>query len=328
MSMKRQLPIPAHVRADWNEPEPIDAALSHKRYNWVCRTGYHGQKPCGKGWAGTLIGRIQTSTPSGCPYCKRRAQRKPLPGPIRAQWADPRPIDEVSTHDRSAKWSCGCGRTWKASINSRRQLPEKLVCTRCAARAPRVHLRTISPSEGLLQDWDEEFPIEQAFTKGRYRWVHRSGENPCGKFWEARLDNRLRGDGCPHYHGTTLHSVTARAIRKDRAIEVLRRVAGGHSFAEAARAIGITPHTVMKWRNEGLLPKTERGCTLRAQRRGLVEIPLEANPPAVRPFKEIRAEKMREVARLRAEGKSTSEAARLLKIVEGTAHRWVRAGLI
>lgn len=66
---RRHLPIPAHVRADWDEDFPIDHALRKPSYRFVHRGSARGEVPCGLSWMARLWTRIKSERPHGCPHC-------------------------------------------------------------------------------------------------------------------------------------------------------------------------------------------------------------------------------------------------------------------
>ena len=264
---------------------------------------------------------------SGCPRCARLARSgKPLTEEMRRAWADERPIEDVARADRTATWRCpGCQRLWEGPIRER--FGKGLTCAACKFAAPRPHLRKRAPSAIMRADWAEEFPIEKVLHKQRCRWVCRGREKPCGHHWEARFDNRLRGDGCPACAGhLPINAATAAQTRQERATRAMRFVAGGATFAEAARHLGVTRATLGNWARDGLLPKTPGGCLRRCARLGLA--PLLGDPPPGRTKREAFTEVVRKLQALVRAGTTIAAAARSLGVRPGTAYNWRVLGLL
>ncbi|TXH50588.1 MAG: hypothetical protein E6Q97_20150 [Desulfurellales bacterium] len=262
----RRLPIPDNVRLDWDEPTPIDEAkTTHGKRRWVCRAGTGGgNAPCGKVWFARLVNRL--SMGSGCIHCKRAKQRTPIPESVRATWADDRESESVAYRDTSAKWRCpSCAKVFKSAICT--QIRSAYVgCTVCKFKGVRPQLRKRQPTEAMLLEWGEEFPIEQAFfRRTAYRWFCRARVAPCGKSWFTQIDNRFKGDGCPHCarKPKVAKKPTGVQRRMAKCQEAIRQVALLGSMKAAAAVVGVHVGTLSNWGKRGYMPKTIGGCKSR-----------------------------------------------------------------
>ena len=190
---------------------------SHRAVWWRC-------KECGFSWKTPIVNR---SKGSGCPQCAKKAQsissqkQNLIPGKSDLKTTNPElveewdyernglllPEDVTAGSGKSVWWKCKkCGHKWKAVIQSRtngtgcpecRRTKMSLMMKTKALRNGDNDLASTSPL--LLEEWDYErnFPnTPKDVTAGSSKkawWKCKK----CGYKWEARINHRVNGVGCP-----------------------------------------------------------------------------------------------------------------------------------
>lgn len=160
---------------------------------------------CGHRWEDTVIHR--TERKYGCPYC---SGNRVLFGfndltttnpELAAQWSNKNTDSPETVSMGSAKkvwWIGKCGHEWEAIINSRAQGRGCPVCSGKQVLIGSNDLKTTHPN--LSAEWSiKNLLIPQEITAGCGKKVWWTGE--CGHEWEARVDSRVRGNGCPYCAG-------------------------------------------------------------------------------------------------------------------------------
>ncbi len=176
------------AQADGWDPKTVSAG-SNRKMAWICE---HGHK-----WVATLHGRTSTSK-RGCPVC---GHNKVLVGfndlitthPELAAQADGwDPATLSSGSNKKVGWRCGLGHTWKSVIFSRAL--DGIGCPICSGRkvlAGFNDLKTTNPELAAQADgWDPTTLTKSSNKKVGWRCV-------LGHSWNAQLNNRTNGRGCP-----------------------------------------------------------------------------------------------------------------------------------
>jgi len=190
-----------------NEPlMPEDVSCgSHKRIWWRCDAGHEWESPV----------YSRTSGSSGCPYC---AGRKILPGmdlaslypELAEQWhpeknTGMKPGQYLPGSHRSVWWLCSRGHEWKAMIKSRVQGSGCPVCANRVVMSGQNDLRTRAPL--LAKQWHPTkngilTPDQVVCGSARKVWWRCDR----GHEWQAEIQSRIAGKGCPVCAGKTVLS--------------------------------------------------------------------------------------------------------------------------
>lgn len=185
---------------------------SNDKVWWKC----HG---CGHEWQTTIIHRAGKRR-SGCPICSRDAQGKNFTkrriqergslldnNPTLAKEWHPtkngnlKPTDITVNSPRKVWWVCSkCGYEWEASPNNRNG--KGVGCPCCSGRVPRDGVndfKTMYPE--LVKEWNYEKNVglkpEDYLPKSNKKvWWTCS---ICGNTWQASVNTRTSGHGCPNY---------------------------------------------------------------------------------------------------------------------------------
>jgi hypothetical protein len=173
------------AQADGWDPTTV-VAFSNKKLDWKCGAGHQ--------WSALVGNRVKGS---GCPYCSGRfpvlgvtdlATTNPELAAQADGW-DPTTVSRGS--DRKVDWKCSFGHLWKASVAERSSGNN---CPTCANRTILIgfnDLATTNPELAAQADgWDPTTVV--AGTGKRLNWRCNLGHQ-----WNASVDNRSKGTGCP-----------------------------------------------------------------------------------------------------------------------------------
>ena len=160
---------------------------------------------CGHEWEAAINARAMGS---GCPYC---CNRKLLVGfndlatthpKLAAQWlptknGDLKPTEVTASSVNKIWWLGSCGHVWEARIKSR---AEGRGCLYCAGRKVLVGFNDLATKcPDLAAEWHptkngDLKPEDVTYGSGKKVWWLGS----CGHEWEAAINNRVKGYGCPY----------------------------------------------------------------------------------------------------------------------------------
>jgi hypothetical protein len=173
---------------------------SSKKVWWLCKKGHE--------WQATIYHR---SHGTGCPYCAGKAVSpdnclKTINPKLSNEWHstkndDLTPEDVVASSGKKVWWICEKGHEWEAIIAHRNRGGG---CPYCAGRAVCKDncLQTINPK--LSKEWHPTkngslTPRDVTFGSGKKIWWKCKR----GHEWEAPINIRNRGVGCPFCHSQT-----------------------------------------------------------------------------------------------------------------------------
>jgi hypothetical protein len=190
------------LAAEWNYLKNGKLRPDHVTYNsrkavwWLCCEGHEWQTP--------IYQRVNSGC--GCPFCLGRkpsenhnlAKGNPI---LAKEWhpiknANLTPYDVTPISNIRVWWLGDCGHEWESAINNRAQ---GYGCPYCAGQKVSKEncLATNYPS--LALQWNhsrngEMTPYEITKNSGKkVWWVCEKGHE-----WEASVDNRVKGRGCPY----------------------------------------------------------------------------------------------------------------------------------
>ena len=194
------------VAEEWNHekngilvPE-FFLANSQKKVWWKCHKGHE--------WQATIANRNQGS---GCPYC---FGQKVLLGyndlqtlnPVIAQeWNREKngglmPKEFTASSHKKVWWTCSAGHEWQATIKNRNYGHG---CPYCAVlNNHKGHSQLQSANPQLVKEWNYEknrgtTPADvMPNSTIKVWWKCRNGHE-----WQARIDHRNKGSGCPYCAG-------------------------------------------------------------------------------------------------------------------------------
>lgn len=222
----------------WIQRRPQAVAEWNYRQNDPSRDPWESRGTSVKAWWTCDAGHTWESTPyvravAGCPHCSGQAV---WPGQtdlatqypaIAAEWdrapganaGEPNRVGARS--NRRVNWVCGDGHRWTASINNRTRNGSG--CPFCAGSRVvpgRTDLASVRPD--LAAEWDvlrngDLTPnVIGAFTPRKVWWTAS-----CGHSWDAAVNNRSSGAGCPVCDGKRpINGVTDLAtVRPDLAAQ-------------------------------------------------------------------------------------------------------------
>ena len=190
------------VAAEWNyeKNKPLlpsqFTAGSAKKVWWCCK--YHHE------WESVIESR---TSGTGCPYC---TNRKVLIGfndlattnpEVANEWdykqnGDLLPTMVTYGSTKQVWWQCGAGHEWKASINDRITMGCPY-CSRHRVVSGKTDLSTVFPQ--LSKEWNYKKngqlvpELIAASSNKKVWWICKNSHE-----WEATVNNRNRGDGCPY----------------------------------------------------------------------------------------------------------------------------------
>ena len=185
---------------------------SNEKIFWKCENGHS--------WQATINDR--TGRNNGCPYC---SGQRPVVGEtdlatvhpdLCNEWdyiknADLKPTDVLPKSNKKVWWICSkCGNEWKTAIYHRsigRGCPkcgqEKRAVTQSTPSSIEFSLQGVNPE--LAKEWDYEAnggltPADVYPSSGKIvGWKCKEGHT-----WQATVNIRARGDGCPYCSGQRL----------------------------------------------------------------------------------------------------------------------------
>lgn len=190
---------------EWNytkngllKPESF-APNSGKRVWWICTKGHE--------WQATIDKR---NNGTGCPYC---SNQKILKGyndlqttnlSLAKEWnfkmnGSLTPNDVTCNSEKRVWWICNKGHEWQAAISSRN---EGCGCPYCSGRSAVEginDLQTINPTIADEWNYEKNDKLPMDFKSGSHKkawWQCKKGHE-----WEATIDSRSRGNGCPYCSG-------------------------------------------------------------------------------------------------------------------------------
>ncbi len=173
---------------------------SNKKVWWKCNKGHE--------WQTTINNRNEGN---GCPYC---SGNKVLVGYNDLQTVNPNlakewcyernkgltPMEVMPNGNKKVWWKCNKGHAWQATINNRNN---GRGCPYCAGKKVLKNfndLKTVNPS--LSKEWNynkngDLKPEQVSANSGKKVWWKCSK----GHEWQATIDNRTKGRGCPYCYG-------------------------------------------------------------------------------------------------------------------------------
>ena len=175
---------------------------SNKKVWWMCDKGHE--------WQATINNRSKNNN---CPYC---GKRKLLRGyndlatinpTLAKEWnyaknGDLKPTDVFPNSNKKAWWICDKGHEWQARIHSRSRGTKCPICTRFNQHIVKGYndLSTINPS--LAKEWhltkngDLKPNDISLYSNQKVWWQCNKGHE-----WQAVVNNRNKGNGCPYCSG-------------------------------------------------------------------------------------------------------------------------------
>ena len=193
------------IAAQWHptlngtvHPSQLPGTASKTKVYWLCAK-------CNSSWKASIDSRIRGS---GCPVCAGRVVKKGFNDlqsnypSIAANWHPTKneglsACDVTSHSHKKVWWICDLGHEWVSTIKDR---VEGNGCPFCSGK--RVlkgynDLATIIPQ--LADEWDEQNndkSPDQITAHSGYKanWICKK----CGYKWNASVDSRSRGNGCPN----------------------------------------------------------------------------------------------------------------------------------
>lgn len=163
---------------------------------------------CGHEWDATVANRTRGA---GCPFCSARGRKRILPGfndllslhpAVASQWHPTRNTEKPSSvapgSHRKVWWMCSRRHEWKALVYSR---VSGVGCPFCAGKRPIPgETDLLSTHTMLASQWSlkNRLPVTEisAGSNKRAWWVCADRHE-----WEATVDNRVKGKGCPYCSG-------------------------------------------------------------------------------------------------------------------------------
>ena len=169
---------------------------SNKKVWWICPIGHEYQ----------LRVNERTIRGHGCPYCSSHRVLKgyndleTLKPVIASEWNYKKnkltPSEVTSSSSKKVWWKCSKGHEWETTISHRTR---GLNCPYCSGKKilrGYNDLATLNPK--LIKEWDysknEINPCEVSLHSGKKVWWKC---NVCGHNWQATIDKRSNGRGCP-----------------------------------------------------------------------------------------------------------------------------------
>lgn len=188
-----------HPERNPNSRAELVSPGSKQKVWWRCERGHE--------WQARISSRVAGR---GCPYCARRlvdgpASLSTLRADLLSEWdseanrgSDPALLAVGS--NRKVWWHCAAGHRWEATVASRTR--RGTGCPYCAGRrvAPERSLAALKPD--LAHEWHprRNRPFSpHTVSLGSNRQVWWRCER--GHLWQARIQWRVKGTGCPYCSG-------------------------------------------------------------------------------------------------------------------------------
>ena len=183
-------------------------AFSHKKLLWRCSKGHE--------WKATVSNR---SNGNGCPYC---SNKKILLGFNDLTTVNPELAKEVSPNSKikatevtasSFKklfWRCNKGHEWETTVDSRSRGNDCPYCSNRKILQGFNDLSTLNPELAKEVSPDSKIKATEvtAFSNKKLLWICVRGHE-----WEATVDKRSQGRGCPKCSGSKMEENLAELIR-------------------------------------------------------------------------------------------------------------------
>jgi very-short-patch-repair endonuclease len=178
-------------------PEDV-TQYSHKAVWWLCRKGHE--------WQAVIANRANMC---GCPFCSGKKVSSDnclavLRPELAIEWHNERnqsirQTDVTLGSGKKVWWKCSEGHEWQAAIYSR---VKGNGCPYCGKKlaSPTVNLSVVFPH--LANEWhpskNGDIKPEELRPKSNRKvwWLCRKGHE-----WEATINNRAHGQGCPYCSG-------------------------------------------------------------------------------------------------------------------------------
>lgn len=173
---------------------------SNKKAWWICKNNHEYQAKIANRNAGY-----------GCPYCSGRYAIKgendllTLYPDLSKEWLYEKnngltPMDVLPSSDKKVWWKCSHGHEWQTQVKVRTRGNGCPFCSGRNVIKGVNDLLTVNPS--LAEEWNYEkndglTPMDVLPNCGKKAWWKCSH----GHEWEARIDHRSRGSGCPYCAG-------------------------------------------------------------------------------------------------------------------------------
>ncbi len=219
---------------------PDDVSFgSHLQIWWRCDRGPDHQ------WAARAQSRTRGT---GCPFCAGKrvsvtnslAARRP---DVAADWHPTKngsvtASDVVWSSNRKAWWKCAAGsdHEWRATVNHRTSADEG--CPFCAGSQPSVTSSLAAVFPEIAEEWHPDLNgtlTPDQVTVGSNRIVWWRCRNSADHQWEARVQVRTRGAGCPFCSGARVSYTNSLATRAPEIAEQWHPTLNGaktpHDFA-------------------------------------------------------------------------------------------------
>jgi DNA-directed RNA polymerase subunit RPC12/RpoP len=191
---------------------------SHKKVWWICKVNPEHEWKC----------RIadRTDKGQGCPYCSgRRVTKENCLGTVNPELAKEwhptknetnTPFNTMANSGRRFWWQCEKGHEWEASPDNRNNKGKKRKCPYCAGLkySKDTSLAVVYPN--LAKEWHptknhtlSPLTVSKGSTK-KFWW--QCSINPIHE-WQATINTRRKGHGCPYCAGTLVTPDTSLGAR-------------------------------------------------------------------------------------------------------------------
>ena len=184
---------------------------------------------------------------AGCPLCKGRAVTADtclaaVNPELAREWNEAKngTLTPRHVHTRSARkvwWRCpACGHEWDVTVGDRSRGGRR--CPACSGRVLTAANSLAAKNPTLAAEWHPTrnrtlTPADVRPLKNRKAWWQCS---TCGYEWEARIDHRHNGSGCPACRGSVATAETSLAALHPRLLE--------EWDYEANQRVGLDPASV------------------------------------------------------------------------------------
>ena len=167
---------------------------SNRKVWWKCNLGHE--------YLSTISDRTRGN---GCPYCSNRQVLKGFNDleskypDLSKEWSDKNnllPCEVTAKSGKKVWWKCKiCGQEWKSIIANRSKGCGCPVCSNRTIVKGYNDLKSTNPD--LINEWSKRnklSPCQVTAGSGKKVWWKCK---ICGKEWEATVNNRTKGTGCP-----------------------------------------------------------------------------------------------------------------------------------